>query len=462
MLREAVLYQYIFLVSQVEGETGEPHRPNPARLQSLLAQAVHHPYDWLGAPLAAGAPAIDLPAPSPRRAAQRLYPPAGESSQWRLHGSAAAYADVQLSNSTLSLQLAYACPGQADDDVRKRLTDAPWALPDDDAILLGQTHCFGGRVPDLAAAIAAAEAFLLTDPSQPRPLRRTDLPLGDAGAGWLFDCPGPGSESGRRPPDRLAFFYPDTDDAERLASTLFNTVLPDLALSLHKVAHQYGRGYEQGLRPLLAAKERSLADVLARALPPPEGSEPLDLQLQELARVYNDFAADLATFDRLAQAVRVNLANLQAAFSEYDLPHTGCLAPRLTAAERAVQQLAADRGFYQARVQQAEMAISALHVQAEIERNRIEQEETRQGERRNLLLGFIAAVLALGQIVNDAVVIAFWGWLLAFFGRTPLDPMPAAITFVVKLLLVFGISLVGVGLAWGAGRLWRRLRRPQP
>jgi hypothetical protein len=202
--------------------------------------------------------------------------------------------------------------------------------------------------------------------------------------------------------------------------------------------------------------------VLARTLPPPEGAERLDAQLREVAGVYNDFAADLATFDRLAQAVAVNLANLQATFSEHELPRTGCLAPRLTAAERAVQQLEADRGFYQARVGQTQMALSALQVQAEIERNRIEKEETRQAQQHNVLLGFIAAVLALGQIMNDQVVLAFLRWLLALFGRAPLDPMPPEITFAVKLLLVLGASLLGVGLVRGLGRLWRRVRPRRP
>lgn len=454
MLREAVLYQYIFLTAQVEGEAGDLRRPDPAGLQAFLASAVRHPYDWLGAPLAAGAPAIDLSPASPRRASQRLYPPPGAPSEWHSRKEWAAYADVQLGNGALCLQLAYACRGDAGDAVRERLAAAPWPLPGDTTFLLGHTLCWGGRVPDLAAAIAAAELALPADPAQPWPLRRSDLPLDGDRAAWLFDRPGL--------PDRLALFYPDDDEAEHAASAFFNAALPGLALSLHKIAYQYGRGYEQGLRPLLAEKERSLAAVLARTLPPPAGASLLDASLHQLAGAYNDFAADLAARDRLAQAVAVNLANLQAAFSEHALPRTGCLAPRLTAAEQAVQQLDADRGFFQARVAQAQTALSALQVQAEIEHNRLATKETQEAERRNLLLGFIALVLALGQITNDEVVLALWRWLLAFFGQVPLDPMPAAITFAIKLFLVLGASLLVVLLAAGLGRLWRRIRPPRP
>jgi hypothetical protein len=218
---------------------------------------------------------------------------------------------------------------------------------------------------------------------------------------------------------------------------------------------------------LLAHEERALAAVLlvpvrVAADGPPSGDvEELDGRLRELAAAYNDFAADLAAFQRLAQAVRVNLLNLRQAFNEHSLPREGPLAVRLTAAERAMEQLEADDGFYQARVHQAEMALAALQVQADIERNRIEQEETRQAERRNRLLGFIGMVLALGQIMTDDVVLAFMRWLLAFFGLVSSQPTPEGIIFGVKLLLVLAAGLAGVGLVWGLGRLWGWLRGRQ-
>ncbi len=459
MLREAVLYQYIFLSTQAEGEAGEPRQPDPAWLRSALAQAVRHPYDWLAVPLPQGEPAIAVPEPSDRRAIRRLYPPPGEPSDWRRNGPWAAYADVQLSNGSLCLQLAYGCGGAGDDGVCQRLADAAWPVPDAPGFVLGQTLCFGGRVADRAGAEAAAAIFLPPDPAHPWPLRVAELSLGPGpdGApwvGWLCDRPGL--------PDRLAFFYPDDDEAERRASPFFNTILPELALSLHKIAHQYGRGYEQGLRLILAERERGLAGVLARVLPPPADADGLDAALKEVAAAYNAFAAELATFDRLAQAVAVNLANLQAAFSEHGLPRAGPLAVRLTAAERAASQLEADRGFYAARVAQAQMALAALGVQADIERARLEHEENRQAERQNLLLGFIAAVLALGEIMSDEVVLAFLRWLLGLFGQVPLDPMPAEVIFGVKLGLIITIGGLFVGLARGIGRLWGVVRTRRP
>jgi len=106
------------------------------------------------------------------------------------------------------------------------------------------------------------------------------------------------------------------------------------------------------------------------------------------------------------------------------------------------------------------MALAALQVRADIERAHLEQEENRRDAQRNLLLGLIAAVLALGQVMSDAVVAEFLAWLIRGLGRTPLDPMPAGLVFLAKLVLVTGIAALAVGLAvalsWAVGRLRRR------
>ena len=450
MVREAALYRYISLAIQVEGEAGELQAAEPAWLQAALAAAVRHPYEWLGRPLPADQPAVVLPSNTERRRVRRLYPPAEEGLAWADNGRWAAYAQVHLANGMVALRLAYGCRGEADAATWERLAQAAAGLPAlaDERFFRGETLCLAGRVPDPAAAEAAAACGLPADPAQPAALRRADLPLADGRVAWLFDRPGL--------PDRLACFYPDDDAAEAAIAPFFNAALPDLLLSLHKIAHQYGRGYEQALRPLLAARERPLAAVLAQEAPPAGDVAALDARLQALAGAYNAFARELAIFDRLAQAVRVNLLNLRQGFAEHGLPQAGPLAAWLTAAERAAGQMEADDGFYRARVRQAEMALAALQVQADIERAHLEQEENRRDAQRNLLLGLIAAVLALGQVMSDAVVGEFLGRLIRGLGRTPLDPMPAGLVFLTKLLLVTGIAAAVAGLFRAASRLRRR------
>lgn len=459
MLREAALYQYVFVAAQVETEAGGLRSPDPHRLLALLAAAVRHPYSWLGQPLPDGEPAIALPAADGRRRVARLYPRPDAPSRWSLHGRWAAYAEVYLHNGALSLRLAYGCQGDADAETYARLADAPWPLPDDE-FLRGQSLCYAGRVPDLAAASAEAARLL---PGDPHPLRRADLPLADGCVAWLFDRVGL--------PDRLALFYPDDDRAEEQVGPYLNAILPDLLLSLHKIAHQYGRGYEAALRPLLAAREAALARVLAgfepTAAEPAEPLQPspspargrdeveaLDRELTALAAAYHAFARELALFDRLAQAVRVNLLNLREGFAEHGLPRQGPPAAWLTAAERAASQMEADEGFYRARVRQAEMALAALQVRAEVERARLEQAEDRRDRQRNLLLGFIAVALALGQVLSDAAVAELLGWVL---GVAPVA-LPAWGVLLAKLGLVVGVGLLAVGIIAAIGR-WRRLAR---
>ncbi|MCS6847354.1 MAG: hypothetical protein RMN52_06530 [Anaerolineae bacterium] len=458
VLREAALYQYVFFAAQVEGETGELRAPDPGWLQATLAAAARHPYDWLGCPLPAGQPAIALPPADTRRRVVRLHPPPAERTAWSCHGRRAAYAEIYLHNGVLSVRLAYGCRGDADDETYRRLAEAAWSPAEDDRtrdFLRGQTLCYVGRAagPDAAQAIAAR---LLPAGAQAWPLRRADLPLtgGSTGspaghcAAWLFDRPGL--------PDRLALLYPDDDEAERQVAPYLNAALPELLLALHKIAHLYGRGYEAGLRPLLAERERALAAVLAGESAPAGGVNALDARLTELAEAYHAFARELAIFDRVTQAVRVNLLNLREHVAEYGLPREGPPAAWLTAAERAAGQMEADEGFYRARVRQAEMALAALQVQAEVERAHLEQQEDRRDRQRNLLLGFIAAMLALGQVIGDETIAE----LLRGAGLTPAGPIPAALIFIARLALVLGVGLLVVGALWALGRL--RGRREQP
>lgn len=443
-IREAALYQYTFLTTDLESPTGDILHPEQGDLIAMLRQAVHCVHNWLGRPVDAAQLLTSLPLLNERRQELPVYPADG-CSEW-LHTENerwAGYLFARVKNNSLILQLAYNRRGLADEETWPHLQTGLFCAPVEEQFSLGQTLCFAGRVADLDVATAEAARLL---PGDPYPLRRADLPLADGRRAWLFDRVGL--------PDRLALFYPDDDAAERLVAPYLNTVLPDLLLFLHKIAHQYGRGYEATLRLLLAEQERALARVLAQDLPPAGDVDGLDARLTALADAYTAFARELAGFDRLAQAVRVNLLNLREGFAEHGLPQEGPLAAWLTAAERAAAQLEADEGFYRARVRQAEMALAALQVRAEVERARLEQEEDRRDRRRNLLLGFIAAVLALGQVLSDAAVAEVLGWAL---GVAP-TALPAWGVLLAKLGLVAGVGGLVVGVLAAVER-WRRQRR---
>jgi hypothetical protein len=237
-------------------------------------------------------------------------------------------------------------------------------------------------------------------------------------------------------------------------------VLPWLGLSFYKVLHQYERGYEEALHHVLAEREMTQAKVVAGDLPSRD-VEALDTRLKDLAGAYRDFAGELATFDALAQGVRVNLLNLRECYARYSLPKDGPLAAWLASAERALAQLDADAGFYEARVRQAQMALSALQVQTEIERARFQQAEERRSARHNLLLAFIAAVLTLGQVMSDGVAAQFLSWSSHLVGRGAPAVWPPVVVFLTKLLLVWAAGLAGLGLYAVGARLLRRKERPQ-
>lgn len=431
MVREPVLYQYVFLAAAAEDEAGHILRLTDELALRLLRPGLRHLYAWLGRPPDEAPPVLHIPSDDERRKTMRLYPPPGRPADWIRNAPWAAYPLVETSDGTLIVTLAFARAGQADEQTWPRLREAEWATPEPGRFYFGRTVCFGGRVPDVEAAAREAEAVLAGS----LPLRHADLP----GGLWLFDRPGL--------PDRLALFYADTDEAERLAAAFFNNILPPLALLLHKIARHYMQGYETAQRVALENKEHRLAAVLQQTRTPRQDLSALESQLHELAGAYNDFTGELATFERLQQTLRVNLINLREVFVEHNLPREGPLAARLAAAEKALQQLEADEGFYQAAVRRAQIALAALQAQADVERGQLEEIENRQreeqnrlAERRNLILGLIGVALGalgLAEVVNESV-----GELLLRWLSLPVSPL-TVMTSRLALLLSFG-ALAGV------------------
>ena len=434
-MREAIYYQYAFLTTALEGKDGQVRYAAGGNVPPVVTQALHHLHQWLGQSLDES----ELPTrlPDERRKTVRLYPLSGQPQKWRTNPPWAAYADVEFSDDTLTILLAYGRTGEADPDTWRRLRQGDWQPSSDERFGLGSTVCFGGRVPDLAAATAEAEAVLpAPDPERPHPLRRVDLPFG-----WLFDRPDLS--------DRLALFYWDTDESERLASDFFNMVQPGLALARHKLEHYYARGYQRGLLLVLERKERTLAAVLARIRTPKQSLDALEDQLQELAGSYHNFAASLAEFERLQQVIKVNLINLRRLFNGYRLPHAGLLADLGASAKHAVRQLQADSSFYRATVHQARIAFSTLQVQAEIKRGQMEEAENRLTGQRNLkltlfgiALSILGTIAALGGVTTEQVAAAF---ISRVFGVT--TPSPGEI-FAGRVGLIATTGLILGGVAW--------------
>lgn len=104
------------------------------------------------------------------------------------------------------------------------------------------------------------------------------------------------------------------------------------------------------------------------------------------------------------------------------------------------------------------MSLSALQVQTEIERARLQQAEERRTSRRNLLLAFIAAVLTLAQVMSDKVAAQFLSWSFQLFGQgTPTEW--SALVVLTKLILVGAAGLASLGLYALGALLLRRKER---
>lgn len=197
LLREAVVEQYAVFALRFAEEA-----PGNRELLAPVQMAAGHLSDWLG---------VDLRAEAQRQASAAPWPQRGQATQICLipyraspDGVWAGFLHVQARNDTLLVQLAYARPGEADDDIFRRLRPAVWSPPANDPHFLGQTLCFGGIVADVGSATPWAEEALslCRDPQVPETgwapagLRRLDLDYA-----WLFDHV--------QAPDALALFYPD-------------------------------------------------------------------------------------------------------------------------------------------------------------------------------------------------------------------------------------------------------------
>jgi hypothetical protein len=343
-------------------------------------------------------------------------------------------------DNALIFQLAYNQQRQANKTTWNYMQVGLWEPPIQQPFYLGMTTCYGGRVPSEEEAYRQAEQVLRsTNPDRVVALRLSKLPFG----GWLFDRPGL--------PNILALFYPDDDDHEAHASDFFNYVLPDLALYLHKVDHQYQRGYEDALRVKLEETEHSVATAIVHAGGLGPSLDQLESQLKEIAEAYGEFAKVLGSFERLQATVNINAANLQELFVKHALPEGGPLAAWRAVVARAVEQLQADERFYRATANETLGSLEALQIQTAIKRGQLEEQEVHLGNRRNLILTVIGLILALGQLLATQEFEDFLRWLWPQLSGSAIFPAKLGVSVL--------IILVGLVIFWGVARLMDKLQR---
>lgn len=342
----------------------------------------------------------------------------------------------------VTCHLGYGRSGAADAQTWTRLDAGVWLAPEplrDSPFYLGQTVCYAGRAASAADGRRQAEQLL---PGAGGDLRLASLPWG----GWLYDRVGL--------PDRLALFYPDDDASEQAAGRFLNQVLPDLAVLAHKVSHQYSHTYWQRLRPQLAQEEQALSQVLLRGRALAQNLTGLEGQLEAIAAAYGLYAAGLGQFAQAMQGVRVNATNLEEEMGRLGLPATGALLAWRQGAAVAVAQMQADKAFYEATVQEAEVTLRTLQIQVDLQRGQIEAEENRLAERRNWWLAVIGILLALGEYVDRELAYSVLCRVVTGLGRVcdPMAQLPGLALPLLRLALVVGVGL----LLWGGVRLWRR------
>ncbi len=439
VLREAVIYQYVFLAASLEASGGRK-RPPDANALSYLERVLDWQDRWLHRAPPDGCPRPALAALDDADAELWLYPPNGEV-DWIAASDRkrAGFTVARLTGGAILLQQGIGQPEEALPGVWDELRTGLWA-PDqvlrESAHFLGCAVCYGGRVSDEEEARRQAEVVLCVRGSnQAVPVRCVPLSFG----GWLCDRPGLR--------DTLALFYPDDPEAENAAGTYFNTIFPALLLYPYKVTHEYEREYEGNLRKRLEHQERILARVLAETRAPSNDLTRLEGQLKELAEAHGAFASDLASFQRLQQSVAVNAANLEEVFATHVLPRSGFLAARQARVTKDVRQMEADDRLYRAATTEADVSLRAIQVQAELERARVEREENDLTEKRNALLSFgsfiatiLGTLIGVSNLVSDETGRALVNW---WYGK-PAEAVPSQFAvFIARLLLtvVIGASV---------------------
>jgi hypothetical protein len=81
------------------------------------------------------------------------------------------------------------------------------------------------------------------------------------------------------------------------------------------------------------------------------------------------------------------------------LPREGPPAAWLAVVEHAVEQLAADDRYYEARTREAEVTLRVLEARAELEREEQERRENDLTEKRNYALNVLIMVLAYATVI---------------------------------------------------------------
>ncbi|MCA9941549.1 MAG: hypothetical protein KC418_23075 [Anaerolineales bacterium] len=437
--REAMMHQYLFLALSLETIAGTEKMPAPS-WRTRVQEVLEYQSAWLGQD-ATALPTIDLLHSETDKV--QLYPPGGQAARWQPGADAyAAFAFVQAEGDAVTLHLACGHAETAQPDAWTRLQEGSWPVAEPlrhDRFYLGQTICFAARVVAETDARRLAEDLL---PGVGGDLRLASLPWG----GWLYDRVGLS--------DQLALFYPDDDLSEQAATRFLNEILPRLSLLTHKVSHQYSRTYWQLLRPQLIQQEQNLSQVLLRTRAPGQDLAELENQLQDIATAYGQYAVELGQFARAVQGVNVNAANLQNEVGRAALPLAGVLLAWQQGLAVAVAQMQADKAFYQATIQEAEVTLRTLQIQVDLLRGQLEAEENRLAERRNWWLAVIGVLLTLGEFIDREVAYSAMCGVVNALGRMcdPADTVPGWALSLIRVGIILGIAL----LVWGGSQLWRR------
>ena len=151
----------------------------------------------------------------------------------------------------------------------------------------------------------------------------------------------------------------------------------------------------------------------------------------------------------LRTTIQANETNIRDLFERSMVRPAGWLLRILQGARAAMQQLDVDSSYREIKLRQAETTLNAIRLQADIERARIENEENALSRKLTLLIGIVAAVVALAALVERNIGLTF--------GRTVLGlslPDPVSFGGEVEIFLIRALLIALVSAPLVAAILW--------
>jgi len=154
----------------------------------------------------------------------------------------------------------------------------------------------------------------------------------------------------------------------------------------------------------------------------------LEKKLEHLEIAYNNQYKLVNSLSQLVFAAEVNFGNIQRILRVHNIPRKLLFEYCFYETERIVETMKFYHHFHYKESDKIKSDIKTIETMSSILRNKLENEENRQSEIRNIILAIIAAIIAFFELVNDELVALLF---VGIFGIS----LPATYIFIVKIVL---------------------------